>query len=213
MATMASNTGASRPWVRRLQIAAIGLAALLLAATCLFLILEATWMKPRELPPEQAFLYGSTGCEIMPLQVFLVLPDLFPEHFQPGGPAAGDWVEQFGFIRGRAGVNEGLPQGFAISHRRPRSGSPSPTAFVGANCSLCHTSVIRRSAGDPGVFVPGMGSTSLDFIAWVDAVRSAILDDKRLTLRTITDAYERKTHQSVGPLDKLMIQAWLSNAG
>jgi len=199
-------------WLRRLQIAAIALAVLLLAVTAVFLFLEGTWVKPVERGPREAFLYGSTGCEIMPLPVFQVLPDLFPEHFQPAGPQAGDWIDQFGFIRGRPGVNEGLPQGFAVSHYRPRSGAPSPVAFVGVNCSLCHTSTIKRSAADPGVFVPGMGSTSLDFIAWVDAVRSAVLDEKRLTLATITAAYGRKTGRRLGPLDRLMIQAWLSGA-
>jgi hypothetical protein len=200
------------PWVRRLQVAAIVLATLVLGLTILFLIQESTWADPRERTPQDAFLHGSTGCEIMPLPVFLVLPDLFPEHFQPGGRAAGDWVDQFGFIRGEPGVNEGLPVGFAVSHYRPRSGSPSPVAFVGANCSLCHTSVIRRTPDDRGVVVHGMGSTSLDFIAWVDAVRSAILDEKRLTPAIIADAYEKKTGKTLGFGDKAMIRAWLSNA-
>ena len=206
----ASHSGAR--WGRRLQIAAIGLAALMLGATVVFLILESTWVEPQEREPQQAFLYGSTGCEIMPLPVFQVLPDLFPEHFQPAGPAAGDWIQQFGFIRGTPGVNEGLPIGFAVSHRRPRSGSPSPVAFVGANCSLCHTSRITRAPGDPGIVVHGMGSTSLDFIAWVDAVRSAVLDEERLQPATIAAAYERKTGERLGPLDRLMVRAWLVNA-
>ena len=206
-----SHSGA-RGWVRGLQMAAIGLAALVLGVTIVFLLLESTWVKPQERDARETFLYGSTGCEIMPLPVFQVLPDLFPEHFQPAGPAAGDWIQQFGFIRGKPGVNEGLPIGFAVSHRRPRSGSPSPVAFVGANCSLCHTSLITRAPGDPGVVVHGMGSTSLDFIAWVDAVRSAVLDEERLQPATIAAAYERKTGERLGPLDRLMVRAWLVNA-
>jgi mono/diheme cytochrome c family protein len=209
---MTVETSKGRTWARRLQILAIALTVLLLAGTFAFLAAEATWAEPRERSPEEAFAYGTTGCEIMPLPVFTVLPELFPEHFQPAGPKAGDWIEQFGFIRGKAGVNEGLPQGFQVSRYRPRSGAPSPVPFVGANCSLCHTSMIKRFPGDPGVYVPGMGSTSLDFIAWVDAVRSAILDEKRLTPATIENAWESRSGQQLGPLDKVMIQAWLSNA-
>lgn len=208
---MASQLG-SRGWGRRLQIAAIGLAALVLGATIVFLILESTWVKPQELGPREAFLYGSTGCEIMPLPIFLALPELFPEHFQPAGPEAGDWIDQFGFIRGTPGVNEGLPVGFAVSHRRPRSGAPSPVAFVGVNCALCHTSRITRAANDPGIVVHGMGSTSLDFIAWVDAVRSSVLDEERLHPAAIAEAYERRTGRRLGFLDRVMVRAWLAGA-
>jgi hypothetical protein len=82
---------------------------------------------------------------IMPLAVLRVLPSMFPEQFQPGGPEAGDWIAQFGFIPGRPGVNEGLPVGFFVSTRRPRSGGPSPTRFAGVNCSLCHTARLTRN--------------------------------------------------------------------
>ena len=208
---MTVETSTGRRWVRALQITAIGLAALLLAGTFALLVAEGTWVEPHERTPEEAFSFGTTGCEMMPLPVFKTLPVLFPEHFQPGGPEAGDWIDQFGFIRGKPGVNEELPQGFQVSRYRPRSGSPSPVAFVGANCSLCHSSMIKRSANDPGVYVPGMGSTSLDFIAWVDAVRSAVLDEKRLSVSTVADAWESQSGQKLGLLDKAMIQAWLSN--
>ena len=114
----------------------IVITALLLAATLLFIHAESTWVHTRTMGPEEAFHYSSTGTELMPLPVFQVLPILFPDQFQPGGAAAGDWVDQFGFIRGKAGVNEGLPQGFFVSNYRPRSGSPSPVPFVGITCSL-----------------------------------------------------------------------------
>jgi len=49
--------------------------------------------------PREAFLSGSISAESMPLAVFHVLPDLFPDQMQPGGAAAGDWIDQFGFVR------------------------------------------------------------------------------------------------------------------
>ena len=198
--------------VRGAMIVAIGLTAMLLLATMLFMHAESTWVHPQSLNAEQSFLYSTTGTEIMPLPVFKVLPTLFPDQFQPGGPGAGDWIEQYGFIRGKEGVNEGLPQGFFISNHRPKSGSPSPVQFVGVNCSLCHTSVVKRSDADPGFVVHGMGSTSLDFIAWVDGFKTAMLDEKRMNPKTIFDTYERQFGRKLSLSEQLMIRLWLSQS-
>ena len=112
--------------IRLIRILAIGITTVLLLTTLVFLFLESRWVEERPSPsPEEAFLYGLAGTEVLPLPVFKVLPFLFPDQFQPAGPEAGDWVEQFGFIRGKPDVNEGLPQGFSVSNYRPRSGSPS----------------------------------------------------------------------------------------
>ncbi len=154
------NTKGGR-WIRLVRILAICITTVLLLMTLVFLFLESTWVEERPSPsPEEAFLYGLAGTEVLPLPVFKILPSLFPDQFQPAGPEAGDWVEQFGFIRGKPEVNEGLPQGFSVSNYRPRSGSPSPVKFVGFNCSLCHSSMIKRSEEDEGVMIHGMGSTS-----------------------------------------------------
>src|SRR5690606_12051291 len=116
---------------RALRVAGVGLGALLLSASLLLVAVEPSWSKPLPLSPEAAFLHGSSGTEIMPLPVFQVLPELFPDQFQPAGPDAGDWIDQFGFTRGRGEVDGGLPLGFAVTHHRPRSGAPSPVPFVG----------------------------------------------------------------------------------
>ncbi len=121
------------------------LAGLFLAAVIFLIYQESTWVTPEPATPRDYFLYGSTGTELMPLPVFQVLPDLFPEQFQPAGQAAGDWIDQFGFVRGKPEVNEGLPYGINVSHYRPRSGAPSPVAFIGFNCSVCHTAEIRQT--------------------------------------------------------------------
>ncbi|AFY47550.1 hypothetical protein Nos7524_1678 [Nostoc sp. PCC 7524] len=195
-----------------IKIAAISLVSILLVGFLGFLYLESTWAKPVFRTPQDAFIHGTIGTELAPLPVFQVLPDLFPDQFQPAGEAAGDWTQQFGFIKSKPGENEGLPVGFSISNYQPQSGKPSPVRFVGFSCALCHTSKIRRTPEDQGVIVTGMGSTTLDLFAWVDAFKTAILDEKRLTLENIAQAYEAKFQKPLGIIDKTVISFWLSTA-
>ncbi|NMG06506.1 cytochrome c [Brasilonema sp. UFV-L1] len=195
-----------------IRISAISLISLLLVLTFGFLFFELTWVKPEFRSPKEAFLHGSIGTELMPLPVFQVLPDLFRDQFQPAGKDAGDWIQQFGFVRGKPDENEGLPVGFSLSNYRPQSGGSSPVKFVGFSCALCHTSKIRRFEGDEGVVVTGMGSTSLDLFAWLDAVKTSLLDEKRLTLDNIVQAYETKYQKPLGVIEKTMIGFWLLNA-
>lgn len=194
---------------RALRVAGVGLGALLLSASLLLVAVEPSWSKPLPLSPEAAFLHGSSGTEIMPLPVFQVLPELFPDQFQPAGPDAGDWIDQFGFTRGRGEVDGGLPLGFAVTHHRPRSGAPSPVPFVGFTCGMCHSARVQTSADDPGTLVLGMGSPSLDFIAWVDAFKVAILDEQRMNVDNLEAQYEKQYGRSFSVAEELMIGAWL----
>ncbi len=198
----------SAKWKRIFQIALICVSALILAFVLVFLFLESRWAKPKKMEKHEAFLYGPTGTELMPLAVFKVLPDIFPEYFQPAGKDKGDWIDQFGFNRGKPGVNEGLPLGFSLTNYRPKSGAPSPVPFVGFSCSMCHVSQIRRQGKEP-VLVEGMGNYSVDFIAWVDAVRASLLNEERLTLDSISATYEKKFNQSLSFSDEAMIRVWL----
>ncbi len=195
--------------LRFLQITAISIVTFLLVATLGFLAIESTWVKPEFNSPHEAFLKSSIGTELMPVPVFQILPDMFPDQFQPAGKEAGDWIQQFGFIKGED--KEGLPYGITVSSYRPKSGSPSPVKFVGFSCAFCHTSKIKRSNEDDGFLALGMGNTSLDFLAWGDAFRTAVLDEKRLNMKAITKTYEAKYHKSLGIMEKLMIRLWLSN--
>ncbi|WGV26144.1 hypothetical protein [Halotia branconii] len=195
-----------------IRVAAISLISILLVATFGFLYIESTWAKPVFRTPQEAFIHGSIGTELAPLPVMQVLPDIFPDQFQPAGKEAGDWVEQFGFIHSKPGENEGLPVGFSTSNFQPQSGNPSPVKFVGFSCALCHTSQIKRSPEDEGVIVTGMGSTSLDLFAWVDAFKTAILDEKRLTVENVAEAYETKFQKPLGILEKTVVSFWLSTA-
>jgi hypothetical protein len=196
-------------WVARAEWALIAVAALVLAGTLSFVALERTWIQAVPATPEAAFYSTSTGTELMPLAVYQVLFDLFPDQFQPAGESAGDWIDQYGLIRGVPDRNEGLPMGFSISSHRPRSGAPSPIKFVGLNCSLCHTSRIKRYDDDPGIVVLGMGTISLDFIAWVDAFKTAILDERRLTVGAIDKKYHSKYGRSLTAAESLTIDLWL----
>ena len=195
-----------------IRIGLISLISILLVATFGFLYLESTWAKTELKTPQEAFLNGSIGTELMPLPVFQILPDLFPEQFQPAGPEAGDWIEQFGFIRGNPEENEGLPLGFSLFNLRPQTAAPSPVKFVGFSCVLCHSSHIRRFEGDEDIVVIGMGTTSLDLFAWVDAFKSSLIDEERLTLANIEQAYQSKYHRDLSLTEKATISFWLSGA-
>ena len=206
---MAEQKPAGGGFISIIQISDISLSGLLLVAVAVFLVLESTWVKPQSLTDEEAFLYGPIGTDLFPLPVFQVLTDLFPELFQPAGPEAGDWIKQFGFIRGKPGVNEGIPVGFTLSNYRPSSGAPSPVKFVGFACGLCHTSTIKRFEGDEGFLVYEMGNTALDFLPWVDAFRTAVLNE-RFTLDAIANRYEEKFNKSFGIFEKIIIGQWVT---
>jgi len=191
------------------QIGAVAFATLLLALTLAFLISERNWVKPQTLDPEQAFLYGTIGTELAPLPALLALPELFPEHFQPAGPEAGDWIEQFGFLRTDDPKARGLPVGFVVTNYRPKSAAPSPVEFVGFSCVLCHSTEIRAEGSDETHFIIGPGNASLNLFAWADAFQAAILDEDRLTLENIVETYEEKTGQQLTAMETLFVGLWL----
>src|SRR5258706_8745186 len=196
--------------LRKVHLAAIALSGAILLFAVVLVIAEFSWVQKEPVSPQDYFLYGSTGTELMPLPVFQVLPELFPEQFQPAGVDAGDWVDQFGFVRGTTTVNADLPLGLNVSRFRPQSGAPSPIDFVGFNCAVCHTARIRRSDSDAGPIVYGMANSSLDLVAFGDAIKTAILDEQRLTLAAIDSAYKARFGKGLGPLDEIVIRYWLS---
>jgi hypothetical protein len=198
--------------IRILCFVSNAVAAVFLVAVVSLLALEATWVTPEPRSPRDYFLYGSTGTELMPLPVFQVLADLFPDQFQPAGKSAGDWIDQFGFVRGEPGVNEGLPVGINVSHYRPLSGAPTPVAFVGFNCAVCHTGQILRSENDRGFGFVGMANPRVDLVAFGDAVKTSILDERRLTPASISSTYQSKYGRTLNLSEKLMITLWLQGA-
>jgi hypothetical protein len=192
--------------VTRVPMLSAGLLAFFLGLT-----VQGQTRKPSSQTPQDAFLYGSIGAEFMPLDVFLVLPDLFPDQMQPGGAMAGDWIDQFGFVRDEKGVNEGLPLGFNITKLLPKSGGRSPLPWVGFTCALCHTAMVQESEAASGVIVSGMGNPALDLVPFADAIKTIVLD-KRMTVDNVAVAYRKKYNKSISPINKLFISLWLGGA-
>jgi len=214
-------------WLLRLfQGLIVAVSALALIATLYLVLAETFFWKPapKNYGPHDAFFKGSIGTEFAPLAVFKILPALFPEHFQPAGPEAGSWVEQYGFIPGDDAT--GLPLGFFVSHYRPRSAYPTPTAFVGVGCGACHSAVVRRADGEEGSVVRGAGNPSVDVSAFFEAFRAAVLAEEnpsgprdknddaadieyKLNMDSIQTKLEELGEPELGLLDRLMVSIWL----
>jgi hypothetical protein len=198
--------------IRAIQIVADLVAGAILAAVLMIVAVETFAKVPEPQTLRDYFISGSTGTELMPLAVFQVLPTLFPDQFQPAGPAGGDWIDQFGFVRGQPGVNEGLPSGVNVSWYRPKSGALSPIPFVGFNCAICHSARVTQPGQPNSPIVYGMANAGLDLVGFGEAVKTSLLDKQRLTVDSIEGAYETVVHQKLSLLDKLVISTWLSGA-
>jgi hypothetical protein len=223
---MAHSTEKARRVSRFAHIFAVALATLLLVAVAALLFLENSWVEiPPDREPAVAFTNGPIGTELAPLAVVQVLPDMFPEHFAPRR-GAGDWIDQFGFLRSTSAAawteaggktaklsasEHQLPVGFLVSNYRPQSGAPSPAAFVGFSCVMCHSTQIQIEGQGPK-YVIGPGNTSLNLFAWLDAFQSAILEespDKRVTAERIAAEYQKKFDRELPLQERLMISLWL----
>ncbi|WP_420335477.1 hypothetical protein [Roseibium sp.] len=191
------------------------------AATGYLVYVETTWATPDFRAAPEAFRHGTIGTEVMPLPVALVLPDLFPHHFQPAGPDAGSWVDQFGFLDDPENP-DGLPVGFTTTNYRPLTAAPSPVPFVALTCALCHTTEFGTSDDATPVRVLGPGSVSINLFAWLDAFQSSILERMpalagaprenapyRLTVPAILAAYEEKTGEALSLPERIMTGLWL----
>lgn len=154
-----------------------------------------------------AFFHGTIGTELVPLPVLTALPALYPQHFQPLGAEAGDWIDQFGFLRADPPREDGLPIGFTVSNHLPRTGAPAPVPFVGLGCATCHTTRIRRSIDDPGVLVVGPGNASLNLFAWIDAFQAAMREPE-LDAARIAGSIERTTGNRLTEAESRFIGAW-----
>jgi RoxA-like, cytochrome c-like len=182
------------------------LAITLIAVGCSRSRLDLPTADPKS--PQEFFELGSIGSEVVPSPVFVVLPELSPENFQPAGPDKGDWIDQFGFVR-RPDPKTlyGLPYGFTISHHEPGTGSNDiRLPYVGLTCAACHVGQIRLA--DKNLVVSGMGNASLDVVAFGDAVRCAIMDSS-ITAWRLRSAYNAKFEPKLGIRDTIYIYSWL----
>jgi hypothetical protein len=158
------------------------LVALALILTGWLLWLERGWVvQPQVREAQDAFQHGTIGTELMPggLGDPAKLDDPPTQDFLPRGRAAGDWIDQFGFLRSEPRANQGLPVGFVVSNYRPASASPSPVPFVGFSCALCHTTELRDAGGHSTGQILGPGSVSLSLFSWIDAFQSAMIEREK----------------------------------
>jgi hypothetical protein len=210
-----------------------GLAALIF--TVGLVLAEAVWDRHNlsQPTPADAFVNGSIGTELAPLVAFDVLPELFPDEFhpidryrsQPIG-TAGDWIDQYGFIRKSLAPPEPkpdgspLPIGFVLSYHRPGSGAPSPIQFVGLSCAACHSAEIRTDVSKPGVVLYGVGNPTMNLLAFSEMVRFILVkrkdpadpkSDYLLTLAAVQDARAKKG-QPLTVVESVVVQAWISGS-
>jgi hypothetical protein len=167
-----------RSWTVWTQVLAIiaGLAGV--GAAGFVVYLERVSVTPQFRGPEEVFIDGTIGTEFIPLQVLTVLPEIFPQHFQPNkGTTGEDWVDHFGFLRRpETPENYGLPIGFVVTNYQPASASPSPIKFVGLSCAACHSLRHRLEADKtPRPVIYGAGNAHMDLIPFFEAFRAALV--------------------------------------
>jgi len=148
------------------------------------------------------FLYGSIGSEpggnplapvggmLPPYQVFVVLPDMFPDRL-PGGYASLGLV----YETKPDGKPRDLPIGIS---RRQRLGLD----FVGFNCAVCHVGTLRTSRDAPHQFLPGMPAHQLDLQGLFAFVLGSVLDP-RFTPDNVIGHIEAK-FGPMNPADRLL---------
>jgi hypothetical protein len=137
------------------------------------------------------FKYGSIGTEDragIPLWIWEVLPDLFPQHL-PDRPGKG--YSRFGLI-----YEEGKPRPIGTSLRERR------IPLVGLNCAFCHTGTVRESPGAPQRIILGMPAHQLDFRGYQNFVLTCI-QDPNFTPDRLLPAIQR-INSAFGWFDRLI---------
>ena len=130
--------------------------------------------------PISHFKYGSVGTEErsgIPYWVWVVLPDVFPEHLPDG---AGEGYSRFGFI-----IEPGAPKGRPIG----TSYREDPVPRVGLNCALCHTGIVRESGEAAERIVLGMPANQFDLKKYLGFL-FAVAGDSRFGPDAIIPAIE-----------------------
>ena len=136
----------------------------------------------------ERFKYGSIGNETaegLPYWIWLVLPEVFPEHLPgPGG------YRSLGFVYERG---HETPIGFSTK----TVGFPR-TAF---NCAACHTATYRTEPGErPNVVLTGP-AVRVDFQAYARFLVASVTDP-RFTADNVLNAIER--HVDLSWLDRAL---------
>src|SRR5258708_8285982 len=221
--------------VTRFIALVVGIVASLL--TIVLVWCEGRWDEKNQLPTDgvHAFVEGTLGTELAPELVVAVLPELFPDEFRPvdaflasqgvAAPTAGDWIDQYGFIRKSLAPppndQSPFPVGFVRSFHRPGGGGPAPVPVVALSCAACHSAEIRTSADKPGVVFYGVGNPSMNLLAFSEAFRVVLLKRESaegsspasfvLTLDKIRNKWAEKGRKLTWT-ENGIVQVWLDAA-
>jgi hypothetical protein len=132
-------------------------ATAIVATALLALAAYLVWRLRRDEPvgyrdPVEHFKYGSTGGEResgIPLSIWTLLPELFPEHLPERN-------RDFGFV-----YEPGRELPIGVSQRNVQG-----IERVFFNCAICHVGTYRLEADAERVIVPGMPSNTVDLQAF-----------------------------------------------
>ena len=126
------------------------------------------------------YKYGSIGSEAgggIPYWIWLVLPEVFPEHLPQNKP--GNGYERFGFV-----YEPGQDRPLGTSVRE------APFPLIALNCASCHIGTVRDAPGAPAQIVLGMPAQQLDFLGYQRFLIAAA-EDERFNGDTLIPAIKR----------------------
>jgi hypothetical protein len=170
-----------RRW-RRLPLSLLALAVVVAGVLVLAIGIPTLWRYSGEsvrhyADPETHFQHGSIGSEVsgLPVRLWRVLPDLFPEVFD------GRHYEAFGFLYapGDEASRGDLPIGVGTREMRG-------VEIAWFNCALCHVGTVRESPDAPPRQISGMPSNNLDLNGFISFLLE-IADDPRLAPDRVLD--------------------------
>ncbi|MCE9680762.1 hypothetical protein [Halomonas alkalisoli] len=184
-----------RRW-RRLPLTLLVLAVVAAGLLALAIGVPTVWRYSGEsvrhfADPETHFRHGSIGSEVsgLPVRLWRVLPDLFPEVFDDRH------YEVFGFLYapGDEASRGDLPIGIGTREMRG-------VDVAWFNCALCHVGTVRESPDAPPRQISGMPSNNLDLYAFIGFLLE-IADDPRLAPDSVLAAMDEQG-QSLGWIER-----------
>ncbi|MDZ7852172.1 MAG: cytochrome c [Halomonas sp.] len=184
---------------RRLPLTLLALAVVVAGALVVAISVPTLWRYSGEsvrqyADPEAHFRHGSIGSEPesgLPVRLWRVLPELFPEVLAEKGYAA------FGFLyaSGDSLAAGDLPIG--VGTREVRG-----VELGWLNCAACHTGTVREFPGSQPRLISGMPSNNLDLNGFI-AFLLEIADDPRLAPDSVLAAMEQQG-QELGWVERLV---------
>ncbi|MBB3189913.1 hypothetical protein [Halomonas cerina] len=184
---------------RRLPLTLLALAVVLAGVLVLAIGLPTLWRYSGEsvrhyADPETHFWHGSIGSEPasgLPVRLWRVLPELFPETLGEEGYAV------FGFLYapGDSLAAGDLPIG--VGTREVRG-----VELGWLNCAVCHTGTVRHSPEAQPRLISGMPANHLDLYGFITFLMD-IADDPRLAPEPVFQAMESQG-QELGWIERLI---------